>query len=257
MNCDQVLSHLTELALREPMDAVRQTVCQAHLVACSNCRHRLAEIESPQRTLRQVAEADRRLEASPGVEQRLLAALRAESPDLKVRPGIAGWGSFPLWRLVAGLLLVAGLALSYLGYQSKLGWQIDTGTERTVVATSGTAVEGETTVETVPVVRQPRHTGHVARDSRSRPRVLADSKSRPVPVVTRDEAEEVLTDYLPLNPGQRLHPLERGQLIRVTVPRSTLGSFGFPVNPEMAMTPVKADLVVGEDGLARAIRFIK
>jgi hypothetical protein len=69
--------------------------------------------------------------------------------------------------------------------------------------------------------------------------------------------EEALTDYLLLSPGHRLYPLERGQLIRVTVPRSTLGSFGFPVNPERAMMPVKADLVVGEDGLTRAIRFIK
>jgi hypothetical protein len=51
--------------------------------------------------------------------------------------------------------------------------------------------------------------------------------------------------------------MERGQLIRVSVPRSMLGSFGFTVNPERAMVPVKADLLVGEDGMARAIRFIK
>ena len=47
------------------------------------------------------------------------------------------------------------------------------------------------------------------------------------------------------------------QVIRVQLPRSTLTSFGFPVNAERWNEPVKADVVMGHDGIARAIRFVR
>jgi hypothetical protein len=46
-------------------------------------------------------------------------------------------------------------------------------------------------------------------------------------------------------------------VIRVQMPRSALIAFGLPVNVESADVPVKADLLVGEDGLACAIRFVR
>jgi hypothetical protein len=51
--------------------------------------------------------------------------------------------------------------------------------------------------------------------------------------------------------------MERGEVIRVQMPGSALIAFGLPVNIERADVPVKADLLVGEDGLARAIRFVR
>lgn len=70
-------------------------------------------------------------------------------------------------------------------------------------------------------------------------------------------AEEVVTEFIPLYPGQRLFPIERGRLIRTFVPRSLLGTFGLPVHPDWAIVPIKADVVVGEDGTARAVRFVR
>jgi len=265
MNCDQAMSHLTELARREPIDSVRQAECQAHLGACTNCRQRLAEIESLQRTLRLAAEADRRQEASPVVEQRLLAALRAARVDAGARPGRALWRSSALWRVAAVLLLVIGLALTEKGSQRR---PIETRTRSTVaksasapvtltppIASTGVTDADASTRRRSKLVPKPDLSLRPGRPGRVLP--TADSRATAVPVAPDDEMEEALTDYLLLSPGHRLYPLERGQLIRVTVPRSTLGSFGFPVNPERAMMPVKADLVVGEDGLTRAIRFIK
>jgi hypothetical protein len=40
------------------------------------------------------------------------------------------------------------------------------------------------------------------------------------------------------------------------MPRSALIAFGLPVSVEHADAPVKAELLLGEDGIARAIRFI-
>jgi hypothetical protein len=41
------------------------------------------------------------------------------------------------------------------------------------------------------------------------------------------------------------------------MPRSALIAFGLPVNVEHADAPVNAELLLGEDGMARAIRFVR
>ena len=78
------------------------------------------------------------------------------------------------------------------------------------------------------------------------------------PVVAEDEsAEEIATDFIPLMQGGRFMQGEGGRLVRVELPRSALASFGLPVNAERAGGRVKADVLLGEDGLARAIRFVR
>jgi hypothetical protein len=52
-----------------------------------------------------------------------------------------------------------------------------------------------------------------------------------------------------------LPPLESGQLLRVTLPVSMLPSLGL-VPPATRTLPVHADVLVGQDGLARAVRLV-
>jgi hypothetical protein len=51
-------------------------------------------------------------------------------------------------------------------------------------------------------------------------------------------------------PGAELH------LVRVRVSKQTLEGFGLALDPRMGNRPVKADLLIGPDGLTRAVRFI-
>jgi hypothetical protein len=51
--------------------------------------------------------------------------------------------------------------------------------------------------------------------------------------------------------------LDGGQIVRVEVPRSALASLGFQVNPQRADEPITADVVLGHDGVARAIRLVQ
>ena len=67
---------------------------------------------------------------------------------------------------------------------------------------------------------------------------------------------EVTTGFLPLIYDGLLPPLESGQVIRVEVPRFALISYGLPLNAERADEPIKADVLLGQDGLARAIRLV-
>ena len=68
---------------------------------------------------------------------------------------------------------------------------------------------------------------------------------------------EIATDFIPLVQGGRFGQSDGGHLVRVELPRSALVSFGLPVNFERAGGRVKADVLLGDDGIARAIRFVR
>lgn len=68
---------------------------------------------------------------------------------------------------------------------------------------------------------------------------------------------EVATEFVPLTDWTEDVELQGGRLVRVEVPRTTLIAAGFPMNAERADEPITADVLVGNDGVARAIRFVQ
>jgi hypothetical protein len=68
---------------------------------------------------------------------------------------------------------------------------------------------------------------------------------------------EIATDFMPLGSLNPATLQDGGQIIRVEVPRSTLVNFGLPVNMDRYNEKVKADVLLGVDGMARAIRFVQ
>jgi len=64
-----------------------------------------------------------------------------------------------------------------------------------------------------------------------------------------------MTEFIPIVYDPE--PIERGQIVRIRLPLAALASFGLPVNEEHAGDAIRADVVLGEDGLARAVRFVK
>ncbi|HYP00739.1 MAG TPA: hypothetical protein VER76_11155 [Pyrinomonadaceae bacterium] len=74
----------------------------------------------------------------------------------------------------------------------------------------------------------------------------------------RPNEPESMTDFISLvADATPTTPLDGGQLVRVQVPRAALASMGLPLNAERGSEPVQADVLVGNDGLARAIRFVR
>lgn len=63
-------------------------------------------------------------------------------------------------------------------------------------------------------------------------------------------------EFIPLPNAARIAPNEDVNLVRVEVPRSTMIGLGFEVSAERAAEPVQAEVVLGTDGLARAVRFL-
>lgn len=79
-----------------------------------------------------------------------------------------------------------------------------------------------------------------------------DAVTADAPIVTR----ELVTEFFPLTYSNV--PARGGYVVRMQVPRSALESFGAATFASDTLSPnVLADVVVGNDGLARAVRFVR
>jgi hypothetical protein len=166
--------------------------------------------------LRALAEQDREREAPEQVETRLLAAFRRKQVQRKWRTGLA-------WSLAA-----AAAAL-------------------TIFFVAGSR-ERPKPVAPAPVRLQPVTVAATPAPEPG-PEPKPSPKARPV----KRQPREVVTEFFPLLDAP---PFERGELLRVTVPASTMRKVGLPVNENRLTEPVYADVLVGQEGLARAIRFV-
>lgn len=122
-------------------------------------------------------------------------------------------------------------------------------------------------MQPAPVISPPRPPAappqEVAADLVPEPVVVAAAEAKPEPptrprrakrVAPQEQPREIVTDFFPLMDAPP--PFERGQLLRVVVPAATMRTVGLPVNPDRWQENVQADVLVGEEGMARAIRFV-
>jgi hypothetical protein len=96
-----------------------------------------------------------------------------------------------------------------------------------------------------------RSAGTSRRQKRARPAVVNHQN------VTELNAAEEVTEFFPLADGEDLTSLEAAQVARVELPVSALMELGLRVGPEISSGQIKADILVGLDGSARAIRFVR
>jgi hypothetical protein len=84
-----------------------------------------------------------------------------------------------------------------------------------------------------------------------------NASTRDQNVVANHAVNEVATEFMPLGYLTAANFQEGGQIVRVELPRAALANFGFPVNMDRYKERVKADVLLGADGLAHAIRFVQ
>lgn len=76
--------------------------------------------------------------------------------------------------------------------------------------------------------------------------------------VAREAAPRVeAAEFIPVGAWQALEPMERGSIVRVRLSKASLPAFGIPVSPEVWNESIPADVVLGEDGTMRAVRFVR
>lgn len=82
--------------------------------------------------------------------------------------------------------------------------------------------------------------------------------SGPTSTVSQTPDREVYTNFFPLSAAaSRFDMSEASHVIRIRLPRGEMRRFGVPVQEGFERLSVEADVVIGQDGIARAVRFVQ
>jgi hypothetical protein len=94
---------------------------------------------------------------------------------------------------------------------------------------------------------------HVAASKPTSLPVPAPVVSAPAPAAE----EEADASFYPLPEAEALPEVENAMVVRVQLPVSSLQLMGVPVGDERTDAPVEAELLLGQDGLARGVRLVE
>jgi hypothetical protein len=253
MNCENFENIINDLARVRVMDAVARERGLAHAETCEHCAERLAEERALTAGLKALSASDEEKVAPDRVEAALLAAFRQQPVQM---PDSSRW---PRWALAAAAAIL--VTVGFVVYRALDNAPPEKSGNDQVLAPPTPAPAPVERKVNEPVVERKLAGNKPARSGGTRWHLVP--RPRPPRFLIRDEItlyardSEVASDFFPLTYEEDAEPMESGQLIRVQIPRSALVSFGLPVNVERADAPVTADLLLGEDGLARAIRFVR
>ncbi len=256
MNCQQFDEVVVDLARARIADAGRQEGALDHARSCPRCAARLSDQSKLTVALRAVSAAWNE-QAPAGVERALLSAFRAEfnasgpaNPVGAASPRRGGAAVWRVWTVAAAATLLLGLVAAWkLRPVQPVGRASSPQVTNKKTADVAAVGNGETQSASA-VVR------HAMPRSRRAAKHGAPSKLVATPEKTA--ATEATTRFYPLPYGSGLGLDEGWALVRVEVRRSSLASLGVPVSAGSAAGEMlTADVVVGQDGLARGIRFVQ
>jgi hypothetical protein len=244
--CEEVRELLVAVARGESITTAGEQFAREHARSCPECRCRLENEQRLSAGLSSLAMATRDL-PSPALKAALLCEVRRQQKVTPIRRPAVKWAV--LGAAAAAVLLVA----LFLTRQPSV----------THVAKTPAPVPPPA----APVFREPI-AAPPATAPPPAPVVVARSRPavrRPKPVVrpavpppsSDPEPAEIATDFFEIPYAEPLRPNERADVFRIEMPRAGMAVYGLPVPGGRLNTRIKADVLMGEDGVARAIRFIR
>jgi hypothetical protein len=249
MNCYEFDRAVLALARSRLMDAAQREQGLAHAASCVRCDHRLAAERALFAAVSATVSEITREEAPARVEAKLLEAFHehAMATPLAMTVTSRTDNSSSRWRLAAAAATILVLASA-----SAIFWLYSNSFHRErepQPISAGPAIQPGT--QNPAVEREAAQDNASAQAHREVHRRILRRKSI---------APEVVTEFYPLMEAEDLEDsdsLLAMQVVRVELPASALTAAGLSVGSEMSNEPVKADVVLGHDGLARAIRFVR
>jgi len=258
MNCQRFDQVVSDLARGQMMEADVRNEALAHSEQCGDCLGRLRDQETLTRGLRLLAAEMESMSAPDEMELRLREAFRSRQVPAPVVATGSIASRYWLMAVAAALLVVMGVAAMWWRSQSPpQQYANKNATPKQVEAPSGPS-------EATPKESTPKEVEYQAelpapRRQLQTPRPVHRNTvtRKPEMPVANHVTNEIATDFVPLGDMNLVGLQDGGQIVRVKLRRGTLVRFGFPVNMDRYNENVKADVLVGADGLARAIRFVQ
>lgn len=197
--------------------AVADSALIKHAQECEDCSRRLKEEKHLENQLSRLSDASLSLVPSDGLRSQIRRVYQTETEArLFRRPGIERPSRAPHWMLAAATIVLAVAA----------GWiyTITTGHEPALEA---------------------------GRELRNGP--ASSAGTRAVGAIP----EQMYSEFIPIGNCRSLDCLDRARMMRIDLPRSSVSYFGIPkTRIQSRGDRIEADVLVGEDGIARAIRFV-
>ncbi|MGH9406565.1 MAG: anti-sigma factor family protein [Terriglobia bacterium] len=219
MNCQLFEIVAGDLARDRCVDARTRTRAQEHLKVCPACARYFAELGRLAGALDELAVAAAERKAPQEVEDYLLIRFRQWQ-------ALARRHQWPLrrarfWTAAAAAVVVLVAAGGFLLSTGRKGHLVKNATNRFTIAAAQT---------------QTAAAGAAAGVS---------------------EPQGWPADFLPLPYGEDTGPMTAAQVVTVTLSAEDLQDIGLPADDLGRRSQVTAEIVIGEDGIARGIRFVQ
>jgi hypothetical protein len=215
-------------------DAVRQDAL-VHARFCDACSNYLAKSQDLTEALAAIAASGRSVEAPPSVEERLLSAFRAGSPVTRSTGSTSLKVSWMVGLAAAAVILTIGA----------IGWRLVNKSRK--VAPTSIAVDSRSVrvlpapdSTLVPPVEQNRRQS--TRPASRKPQVVSSGT-------------EDLQGFLPLPTDGDSGRHETVAMVHIQLQPAALEALGIPRAEVNSARPITADVLIGDDGMAQAIRF--
>lgn len=241
-----------DIVRRQPMEAGALNQSLAHAETCARCALQLEEQRAVTTALRDLSREVKAVKTPDRIESQLLEAVRGRKfQPRRVEKVSHNW--IGVAAIAAAILVVVGAvalrsrpttmpqAPSVAKHQKPA---VDVGVAPQVASNESAVVSGN------PVE-------NVKRTPRLKRRARAVNVSSLITASASISSPEITTEFMQLGDVSVANLQDGAPVVRVEMPRYAMARFGFPVNMERYDETVKADVWMGVDGLARAIRFVQ
>lgn len=263
MNCNTFSAMVKDAARRtHPAAALPQDLTD-HAAACQPCRRQLMALQALSAALQQAALETSQIAPSPLLEERVMAEFRrqarvAPAPTHRWAPALAAAAAIAFVSLAA--LYVARRRAAAPPVSGPQPARAQANAANKLAALSTTAEVAGAAPPTRATGKAAQHLPPAAAKPRSKARSRGPQPSRatarrrfinPVsPVIWTG-------NFLPLPQGENMPEADGAQVVRIQLPGSALASIGMQPPISAANTVVTADVLIGDDGVARGIRFVE
>ncbi|HUI43084.1 MAG TPA: hypothetical protein VL523_14070 [Terriglobia bacterium] len=236
MNCSSFRQIVQDLDRPNCLEEAAYDTAIAHAQTCTRCARELHRLRELSDALRALAGADNHLQPSVRLEADLVRAFRAQSP-IRMRRSRAAW-----WiTAAAAAALAVGVGML---------WRRASGGPRAKPAQAAVLGALAGSIPSKPASTADVLGSKAAARTHARRSVRANAPS--AELANYDE----LSEFVALPFAHDETPLGAGEVVRIRLSESALGLLGLPVSEDNPSEPLTADVVIGEDGVARAIRFV-
>lgn len=258
MNCQRFEQVVGELARSQMMEAEVRTEALAHREECERCSVRLHDEQMLTRGLQLLAADMESLDAPDGNELKLREAFREQrvGAPVAVRSSRSRY-----WLVAVAAVLLFAMSVAAMWWRSDAPQQ---GVAKKTPVKAPEVISGPSQPSPAPKEAEYQAGNEEPKEIESPKRRLSKPVRRntvnrraPETPIAHHTRNEIATDFVPLGDMNAASLQDGGQIIRVKLRRSALVRFGFPVNMDRYNENVDADVLIGVDGLARAIRFVQ